>query len=72
MARLAFVPFYGIIQYVVSGKNGFALMIVYHIHLIEINRFLEDLFCQTKALRAFLGGQIRGVAYTLIEIQTFY
>jgi hypothetical protein len=53
-------------------KNRVRLIIFYHIHLIENTGFLEDLFRQTKALRALQGGRIRGVAYTLAETQYPY
>jgi len=59
----------GRIPHLVGAKIGQKLEIVYHIHLIEKTGFIEDLFCKTKALRAFQGGQIRGVAYTLLKIQ---
>ena len=48
-----FVSFYGITLYLVWGKNGLLLLIVYHCHLFEKTRFLEDLFRQTKGLRPF-------------------
>ena len=52
-----------------GAEIGQKLEIVYHCHLIENTGFLEDLFCQTKGLKAFQGGRIRGVANTLLEIQ---
>ena len=39
-----FVSHNGIMPYMVYAKNRVALMIVYHIHLIENTGFLEDLY----------------------------
>ena len=59
--RQVFVSLFGIIPYVGVAKNMFSLTIIYHIHLIENTGFLEDLFCKTKALRAFQGGRISDI-----------
>lgn len=53
--------------YIVIRNLGQKVKTVYHIHLTENTRFLEDLFWKTKATSAFEDGQIRGVACTLTE-----
>ena len=57
---------------IVVDEIGQKIEIVYHCYLIEKTRVLEDLFWKTKGLRALQGGRIRGVVYTLIEIQYPY
>ena len=59
-------------QYIVVAKNGARLEIVYHSYFADKTGFLEDLFRQKKAPRALRGCRIRGVAYTLLEIQLPY
>ena len=52
------------ILHIVGAEIGQNVMIIYHCHLIENTRFLEDLFRQTKADSTLRGGLGTEVAYT--------